>query len=136
VIHFHDSVAEAGLESVDGFFDGWPNPPSPSTFIRILENSSEVVLACERTTLIGFITAVSDGVLAAYIPLLEVQPMYRAQGIGSELVRRMLAKLDGLYMVDVSCDDDVVPFYERLGFSRSGASMIRRNYQAQSGRLR
>lgn len=134
MIAFQDASTIAQLTGVGGFFEGWPNPPSDPVFIRLLEGSSEVVLACDDTTLVGFITAVSDGILAAYIPLLEVRASHRGQGIGTELVRRMLSKLDGLYMIDVACDDDVVPFYERLGFRQSGASMIRRDYEAQSGR--
>ena len=65
--------------------------------------------------------------LAAYIPLLEVLPEHRGNGIGTELVRRLLATLDGLYMIDVMCDDEVRPFYERLGFARSTGAVMR-NY--------
>ena len=75
---------------------------------------------------VGFITAISDGVLAAYIPLLEVLPDYRGQGIGTELVRRLLHKLNGLYMVDVLCDPGLQPFYARLGMLPSTGMMIRR----------
>ena len=81
----------------------------------------------------GFVTATSDGVLTAFIPLLEVLPDHRGRGIGAELVRRMLGTLDGLYAVDVVCDEDVMPFYERLGFTRCGA-MVRRDYARQAGR--
>jgi ribosomal protein S18 acetylase RimI-like enzyme len=65
---------------------------------------------------IGFATAISDGVMSAYIPFLEVLPEYQRQGIGTELIRRLLGQLDGLYMVDLSCDAALQPFYERLGF--------------------
>jgi precorrin-8X/cobalt-precorrin-8 methylmutase len=76
---------------------------------------------------IGFVTAVSDGVVSAYVPLLEVLPSYRRRGIGTELIRRLLARLDGLYMVDLACDEELVPFYERLGLGRVGVAMgIRR----------
>ncbi|MTD14281.1 GNAT family N-acetyltransferase [Nakamurella sp. YIM 132087] len=75
---------------------------------------------------VGFVTAVSDGVLAAYLPLLEVLPEFQGQGIGSELVRRMLDLLGGLYMVDVVTDPDVVPFYERFGMVPGTALMLRR----------
>lgn len=37
------------------------------------------------------------------------------RGVGTELVRRLLAELESFYMVDVICDPDVAPFYERLG---------------------
>jgi ribosomal protein S18 acetylase RimI-like enzyme len=80
---------------------------------------------------VGFITAISDGVSAAYIPHLEVLPAYQGRGIGSELVRRMLARLRGLYMIDLTCDPDVQPFYARLGM-RPSTGMLVRNYDRQA----
>ncbi|KZE39440.1 acetyltransferase [Bhargavaea cecembensis] len=119
---------------LEGFFVGWPDPPSEETHLRLLRNSSHRVIAVERESdrIVGFITAVSDGVLSAYIPLLEVLPEYQGAGIGQELVRRMFGELDHLYMIDVCCDDDVVPFYERLDMHRTNG-MILRNYSRQSG---
>ena len=80
----------------------------------------------------GFITAISDGVLSAYIPLLEVRPGHQGRGIGRRLVEDMLDQLNELYMVDLICDDKLKPFYERLGL-QSGTGMLRRNYANQSG---
>ena len=80
-------------------------------------------------TVAGFVTAISDGVLAAYIPLLEVRPAYRRRGIGSELVRRMLSRFKHLYMIDLLCDPDLQPFYQRLEMAPTcGASV--RNFDA------
>lgn len=118
-----------------GFFVGWPSPPSPATHLRLLQSSFRAVVALpddDEERVVGFVTAISDGVLSAYIPLLEVLPAYRHSGVGTELVRRLLGALDALYMVDVTCDPDVVPFYERLGFV-AGTAMMRRQYQRQSG---
>lgn len=115
-----------------GFFEGWPNPPTPETHLRILRGSFAVVLALDGAQVIGFITAVSDGVSAAYIPHLEVLPAYRGQGIGLALVRQMLEQLTHLYMVDLVCDANLQPFYEKLGLWRYTA-MIWRNYGAQAG---
>ena len=115
-----------------GFFAGWPNPPTPETHLKLLHGSDHVILARDGDQVIGYITAISDGVLAAYIPHLEVLPAYRGQGIGSELVRRMLDSLRHLYMIDLMCDPDVQPFYERLGMRRY-SGMIYRNYERQSG---
>jgi GNAT superfamily N-acetyltransferase len=111
-----------------GFFDGWGAPPSPAQHLQILRNSARVVVARDDAgTVIGFVNALSDGLLAAYIPLLEVLPDHRGKGIGTELVRRLLRALAGLYMVDLMCDDDVRPFYERLGFV-AGSGAVIRNY--------
>ena len=63
-------------------------------------------LALDGDAVVGFVTAASDGVLSAFIPLLEVLPAYRDRGIGAELVRRLLGQLDDLYMVDLCCDAD------------------------------
>jgi ribosomal protein S18 acetylase RimI-like enzyme len=118
---------------VGGFFVGWPDPPNNKTFLTLLK-ASERVLALDDHRLVGFITAHTDGVLSAYIPLLEVLPEYQKQGIGKELVKRMFERLKNLYMIDLVCDDDLIPFYEKLGMSKS-TGMIFRNYKRQSGNL-
>ena len=132
MITYTDSVA--GLEPADleGFFVGWPNPPSPETHLRVLQGGAHVVLAKEGRRVVGFVTAVTDGVLAAYIPHLEVLPGHRGKGVGSELMRRMLEKLSGLYMIDLLCDPEVQPFYARLGM-RPATGILVRNYERQSG---
>ncbi len=81
---------------------------------------------------VGFVTAVGDGVVSGYIPLLEVLPAYQGRGIGTELVRRVLALLEGRYMIDLSCDEDLVQFYERFGMARTAAMAIR-NRDALAG---
>lgn len=116
-------------DALAGFYEGWPSPPDPDRRLAVLMGSSHVVLAYDGDRLVGFVTAVSDGALAAFIPLLEVLPGHRGRGIGSELVRRMLDALEGHYAIDVVCDDDLVPFYERFGLERWTA-MIRRDRDA------
>jgi predicted N-acetyltransferase YhbS len=75
-----------------------------------------VEVALDGGAIVGFVTAISDGVMSAFIPLLEVLPEYQHQGIGTELVRRVLQQLDGLYMIDLCCDGDLEPFYSAFGF--------------------
>jgi ribosomal protein S18 acetylase RimI-like enzyme len=101
--------------------------------LELLRRSAEVVLAVQPGSdrVIGFVNLLSDHVLTAYIPLLEVLPEFRGQGIGAELIRRVLDRVPNLYMVDVTCDANVQPFYESLGFSKSlGASLRRYEHQA------
>ena len=121
-------------EQLKGFFDGWPNPPSPETHLRLLMNSDEIVLAIdqETTRVVGFITAITDRVLSAYIPLLEVLPEYRGRGIGSELIGAMLERLGDLYMIDLMCDREHQAFYARRGMVEA-RGMMKRNYGSQSG---
>jgi GNAT superfamily N-acetyltransferase len=123
-----------GAEQVAGFFEGWPNPPAPETFLRLLAGSFRISLAVLEDTgeVVSSAQAISDGVLTAFIPLLEVRPEFRGQGLGLRLMEHLLAQLDHLYAVDLSCDEALFPFHERLGFTRGGG-MIRRNYRRQNG---
>jgi GNAT superfamily N-acetyltransferase len=134
VISYRTSIEGLRPDQLQGFFVGWPNPPKPETHLRLLAGSSHVVLALddESGQVVGFITAVSDGVLSAYIPLLEVLPAYQRRGIGQELTRRMLEQLRGLYMVDLLCDPELQPFYERVGM-RPATGMLLRSYDRQAG---
>ena len=120
VITYETPVDELQAGDLEGFFVGWPTRPSPELHVKLLRGSERVVLARNRETgrVVGFVTAVGDGVVSAYIPLLEVLPEYQGRGIGTELVRHVLELLEGRYMVDLSCDEELVEFYERFGMRR------------------
>lgn len=134
MIVYTDSLDGIQAAQLQGFFVGWPDPPPPETHWRILQGSHTVVLAIDAETrqVVGFVNAISDGFHAAFIPNLEVLPAYQGQGIGSELVRRLLDALKDFYSVDLICDPDVQPFYDRLGLQRA-QGMARRNFARQRG---
>ncbi len=119
----------------DGFFEGWERYPSKKTHRKILKESYLSIVAVENSTIIGFINCISDGILSAYIPLLEVLPEYRNKGIGKNLVNKLLEELGKIYMIDVFCDDDVVRFYEECKMTKYGNAMLIRNYENQEGKL-
>lgn len=84
------STNKKDLENLEmtGFFEGWPEKPSEDVLKKSIENSSVVVLAIDdkKKKLIGYITALTDGVLSAYILFLEVQKSYqkhRVSGMNS-----------------------------------------------------
>ena len=116
MVEFVSTVDGIQRDQLGGFFAEWPRRPSTQRYLELLRGSYAVELALDDGQVVGFVTAISDGVLSAYIPLLEVLPEYQGQGIGTELIRRLLVRLDALYMVDLSCDASLEPFYGRLGF--------------------
>jgi len=120
VITYETSLEGLRADDLDGFFVDWPARPSTESHLRLLHGSAHMVLARDSQTrrVVGFVTAVGDGVLTAFIPLLEVLPSFQGRGIGSELVRRVLVLLEGTYMVDLCCDEELAPFYERFGMQR------------------
>lgn len=134
-IRYQESLKGISAGRLTGFFVGWPKPPTSATHLKLLKNSDFVVLALDDGSrkVIGFITAITDNVLSAYIPFLEVLPEYQGRGIGGALVRRMLASLRKAYMVDLICDPALQKFYKKLKmFPASG--MMLRAYRNQSGR--
>jgi hypothetical protein len=67
------SIEGVSAENLDGFFVGWPNRPTPQTHLELLKNSDEIILAIDEHTgkVAGFITALTDRTLSAYIPWSE-----------------------------------------------------------------
>ena len=126
-ITYQEAADGIGPNDLQGFFVGWPDPPSPDGHMEILQGSDLVVLALsDERRVVGFITAITDGVSCAYIPHLEVLPEWQGKGVGSELVRRMLARLETIHAIDLICDEDVRGFYERLGFEAGRGMLIRK----------
>jgi N-acetylglutamate synthase-like GNAT family acetyltransferase len=115
------------------FFEGWLDPPSPATLLRILQSSDHVVVAARDEKVIGFVTALSDEVISAFITLLEVVPEEHNKGIGHSLINQLLDDIGDIYMVDLVCDVNLSRFYAELGFATT-TGMSRRDYAMQSGR--
>lgn len=123
---------QTGLENLEpsslgeGFFEGWSNPMSQDKHFQVLKNSSHIVLAMDGEKVIGFINALSDGVHAAFISLIEVLPAYRGYGIGSQLMHRMLEELKPYSCIDLMCDPPLQDFYEHFSMLRSHGMVIRK----------
>jgi len=133
LIVYTDSLHQIEETDLAGLFAHWGTPPAPKAIWRIFQGSDLVLLAREGEggPIVGYITAITDGVSAAYIPHLEVRAEWQGQGIGSELVSRLLARLNHIYAIDLMCDPELQPFYERMGF-RPWSGMLIRNYDRQS----
>jgi ribosomal protein S18 acetylase RimI-like enzyme len=129
MIQYLDSVNDITPEMLQGFFVGWRKPHSLEVHLRILQKSTFVELALEPETnrVVGFCNTISDGIQAAFISMLEVLPEYQQQGIGSELMKRMLKRLQHIPAVDLTCDPELQAFYKRFGMLPS-VGMIVRNY--------
>jgi ribosomal protein S18 acetylase RimI-like enzyme len=111
-----------------GFFAEWTRPLTPEVHLRVMQRCDYAVLALDDATgnVVGYVTALSDGILSVFIPNLEVLAAYHGQGIGSELMRRVFARYENVPNIDLLCDPGVVPFYARLGMKPVGGMVIRR----------
>ena len=127
MIRYTDSLDGVSADMLHGFFDGWRRPRTPAEHMKILEGSDHIVLAVDTDSgrVVGFVTALTDGIQSAFIPLLEVLPAYRHRGIGTALVTRVLARLKGIPAIDLTCDPELQRFYTRFGMTPSVGMIIR-----------
>jgi ribosomal protein S18 acetylase RimI-like enzyme len=135
MIEYTDTLDEIDAGMLQGFFVGWKTPHTPERHLEILKNSDHVLLALDtdKERVVGFITALSDHIQSAFIPMLEVLPEYQGKGIGTELTRLMLERIDNIQAIDLTCDKHLQPFYERFGMLKSVGMVIRKYLKDQAG---
>ncbi len=127
MIYYTDDLASVREDMLHGFFVGWPRRPSARQHLAVLRGSYRSVVAIDEAAgrVAGFVNMLSDGVLTAFIPWLEVLPGYQGQGVGGELMRRILDGTDRFYSVDLVCDAALVPYYARFGMLSASSALLR-----------
>ncbi|MFB4166885.1 GNAT family N-acetyltransferase [Virgibacillus sp. JSM 102003] len=86
--------------------------------LKAIENSLSVVTAWDNEKLVGLIRVVGDGLTIIYIQDILVLQSYQNEGIGSELLKRILSKYEDVRQKVLLTNDapDVRAFYEKNGF--------------------
>lgn len=87
---------------------------------QIVSGSHCFLLVMQDGESIGMGRAISDGASDAYIQDVTVKKEYRGQGIGKQIVRMLVERLnaDGLDWIGLIAENDSYPFYEPLGFTK------------------
>ncbi len=80
---------------------------------QLVRGSLYVISAWEDNRLVGFARAISDGAFNAYISTVAVAPTHQKQGIGRELIQRLIADRDHLQFV-LHANDNAYSFYLHL----------------------
>ena len=90
----------------------------PDDLVRALRASWHILCAYDGERLVGFGRLVSDGVLHAVIDELMVLPEYRGQGIGGEILERLVKKCRGAGVRDIQLFSarGKREYYEKRGF--------------------
>ena len=120
-IHYSDT-RELALESILALYTAneWSSAQKPELLHKALLASHSLFTAWESTRLVGLGNAISDGYLVVYYPHLLVLPEYRGQGIGTELMRHLMARYGGFHQHILVADGRALDFYRKCGFERAG----------------
>lgn len=115
---------EFSVEDLFALYDsvGWTAYTKDITGLQAgLAQSSLVISAWEGKILVGLIRALTDGQTMAYIQDILVLTDYHKQGLGSQLMRQMLAKVEGIRQIILMTDagEENAPlhdWYRSFGF--------------------
>jgi ribosomal protein S18 acetylase RimI-like enzyme len=99
---------------------GWSSARKPEKLHAALLSSHALVTAWDANRLVGLGNAISDGHLVVYFPHLLVHPDYQGRGIGSALMRILMAKYEGFHQQALMADGRAIDFYRKMGFCRAG----------------
>lgn len=91
---------------------------------RSFEKSDVVRFAFDGSKLVGAARALSDFEYHATIYDVTVHPDYQRRGIGTRIMNEVVSALP-VWRILLVADDQVRPFYERLGFESFGDVLAR-----------
>jgi predicted N-acetyltransferase YhbS len=94
----------------------------PARFRLLMENTDRAIIACDGTRIIGFARALCDGVSNGYISMVAVAADRRREGIGRELVKRLIGEDREITWV-LRAGRGSGEFWEKVGFKRSEVAM-------------
>ena len=98
---------------------GWTNYTNqPQMLSRALSHSLAIYLARYGEEIVGLVRLIGDGFSSVFVQDLIVLPTYQRQGIGSNLMKEVLADYEGAYQVQLATEqtEKTLGFYRSLGF--------------------
>lgn len=105
--------------------NGWAHRVAdPERFARMMQGSSRTVAAWDAGRVVGFGRALCDGVSSGYLSMVAVAEDRRGQGIGRELVRRLMGG-DSEITWTLRAGRGSEGFWRRMGFAASEIAMER-----------
>lgn len=104
---------------------------NPDQLERAISNSYFVVSVYENKQLIGFGRVVSDGVAYATLYDVMVDPKWQKQGIGSQIIRRLVEKcqLHDIRRIYLFAAKDAENYFQRFGFAARPSSSRGMSYE-------
>ena len=105
--------------------NGWAHRVAdPEQFAKMLDNSNRMVVAWHDGQVVGFARALCDGVSNGLLSMVAVAEERRGQGIGREMVRRLMGEDTGITWT-LRARRGSEGFWQKMGFAASEIAMER-----------
>src|SRR5215470_13010653 len=95
----------------------------PGALATVFGNSRFVCFAYAGGTLAGAGRVLADGLDCAYIADVAVHPDHQGRGLGTEIIRRLVALAQGHKKIILYANPGTESFYRRLGFLHMNTAM-------------
>ncbi|HSK91952.1 MAG TPA: GNAT family N-acetyltransferase [Euzebyales bacterium] len=95
----------------------------PGDLATVFPNSMFTCFVYADDVLVGVGRAVADGLDCAYIADVAVHPDHQGRGLGSAVIRELVALADGHKKVILYANPGTEGFYAKLGFYRMNTAM-------------
>ena len=103
--------------------NGWAHRVAdPERFAKMLDNSDRTVVAWHDGQVVGFARALCDGVSNGLLSMVAVAEDWRGQGIGREMVRRLMGADAGITWT-LRAGRGSEGFWRKMGFAVSQIAM-------------
>ena len=123
----YKSINPLDFEVVRQFLseNGWAHRVAdPERFARMMQGSNRTVVAWNEGRVVGFGRALGDGVSSGYLSMIAVAEDRRGQGIGREIVRRLMGD-DPEITWTLRAGRGSEGFWQKMGFTTSEIAMER-----------
>ena len=123
-IVWKDSLREIDWDELSALYKAAPlGNKSPAWLQSAFTNSMFRSFAYEDGVLIGAGRALADGVDCSYICDVAVLPRYQGQGVGRDIIARLIAQSKGHRKIILYSVPGKEAFYKKLGFRRMTTAM-------------
>jgi len=138
-----DRLSDAQARDLHALYQNewWTRGRTLEETLAMLRHTDLLFGVSEKATgrLVAFARVLTDTVFKAFVFDVIVAPERRGQGLGTRLLRRIIAhpELRGVRHIDLACQPELTAYYERLGFTTEvgGSLLMRRSRPACSSLL-
>jgi N-acetylglutamate synthase-like GNAT family acetyltransferase len=126
MIEYREAAA-GDLDAIRAFLaeNGWAKRVADDDrFRKMIENADRTVIAFEGERIVGFARGLCDGVSNGYIGTVAVAEDKRGQGVGREMVNRLMGGDPNITWV-LRAGRGSGEFWKRMGFAPSEIAMER-----------
>jgi GNAT superfamily N-acetyltransferase len=115
---FYREIKDIRAEQIKDLFlsVGWGIGDNPNKLLEALKNSETLLTAWDEDRLIGLVNAFSDTTRVVYFHYVLTHLDYQRQGIGKQLINRVLDKYQDYKHLVLVSNNEKIDFFKKCGF--------------------